>query len=68
MILHVVTEKARLELDKVPIVITIPRLGTQGTLSNGQFFKQTNIGTFIGNFSNITPKTECDLYKSVTYS
>ena len=68
MTLHVVAEKARLELDKVPIVITIPRLGTQGTLSNGQFFKQTNIGTLVGNFSDITPQTECDLYKIVTYS
>ena len=63
MILHIVIEKARLEIDKSPIRIIVPRLGIQGTLNDGQFTKQTDIGTLVGNFSGITPKTECDLYK-----
>ena len=66
--LRVLEEKALLSTDKTPIQIIVPRMGVEGTLNQGSFFKQTETGTLSADFTALLPKTDCMKFQNVKYS
>ena len=43
-------------------------MGVEGILTKGSYFKQTETGTLIADFTDLLPKTDCLKFKNVKYS